>query len=785
MSTGDFQDYSLHDLFRVEVEGQAQVLTEGLLVLESQPGAAAELESCMRAAHSIKGAARILGLSAAVAIAHVMEDCLVAAQERRLRLDHGIVDALFRGVDLLSRIATTPPDQAEPWMRDDAPEARAYIALLAQALAGDAPAPADSAGPAASASAPDAARTDGGRAVEPSIASPIAPDAAPGTAPEPGALAATGAERADRLADSDEERVLRITARSLNRLLGLAGESLVASRWLDPYIRSLGRLKRLHHDGATALDKLADVAGIARDPRATALLMEARSLLAESQRLLAERVAQLDLFERRTASVAHRLYDEALSSHMRPFADGTQGFKRMVRDLARELGKQARLELVGAKTPVDRDVLSRLEAPLNHLLRNAVDHGIETEAERAAAGKPVAGSVRLEAHHVSGLLEITVEDDGRGIDLERIRSVVLARRLADAETAARLSDAELLEFLFLPGFTLREVVTEISGRGVGLDAVQNMVKQLRGSVRLSQRPEGGTRFQLQLPLTTSVLRGLVVDIGGEAYAFPLTQVACTAMVQRQDVQLLEGRQHFQLGQRRIGLVSATQVLGGAEAAASPEQLHVVVLGTPGGGHEYGLAVERFGGVSELVVQPLPGQLGKIKDISAGALLDDGSPVLIVDVDDLLRSIERLVSTGRLAQLRYQDQAQASARKRVLVVDDSLTVRELERKLIESGGYQVEVAVDGMDGWNAVRAGHFDLVVTDIDMPRMDGIELVGLIKKDARLRATPVMIVSYKDREEDRQRGLEAGADFYLTKGGFHEEALLQAVVDLIGEAAA
>ncbi|MGH8079270.1 MAG: response regulator, partial [Lysobacter sp.] len=150
---------------------------------------------------------------------------------------------------------------------------------------------------------------------------------------------------------------------------------------------------------------------------------------------------------------------------------------------------------------------------------------------------------------------------------------------------------------------------------------------------------------------------------------------------------------------------------------------------------------------------------------------------------LVRSVERLVSTGRLAQLRYQDQAQLAERKRVLVVDDSLTVRELERKLIESGGYTVEVAVDGMDGWNAVRTGHFDLVVTDIDMPRMDGIELVGLIKKDPRLRAIPVMIVSYKDREEDRRRGLEAGADFYLTKGGFHEEALLQAVVDLIGEA--
>ena len=765
MSTGDLGDFSLHELFRMEAEGQVQLLTEGLLVLENQADAAAQLESCMRAAHSLKGAARVVGLSAAVTIAHAMEDCLVAAQEQRLALDRAAIDALFQGVDLLSAIAATPAAQAEPWMRDDEPRSQHYVGLLAQALAtGRSPARGPVEPPAAMAVV--------------SVGGDRAGDRAGDSAGEPGGDAGGEAVL--------EDRVLRITARSLNRLLGLAGESLVVSRWLDPYLRSLGRLKRLQRDSAAALDRLAEAApALARDPQAAALLAQARSQLAESQRLLADRIAQLDLFERRTASVAHRLYDEALSSHMRPFADGTRGFKRMVRDLARELGKEAQLQIAGIKTPVDRDVLARLEAPLAHLLRNAVDHGIEAPGARRAAGKAEAGTIRLEAHHVSGLLEIVVEDDGEGIDVERIRANVRARGLADAETASRLSAAELMEFLFLPGFTLREVVTEISGRGVGLDAVQTMVKELRGSVRLSSRPGEGSRFQLQLPLTTSVLRGLVVEIGGEAYAFPLTQIGSTAMVAREQVQWLEGRQHFHANGRSIGLVSASQLLGGGEAASSPEQLQVIVLAASGGGHEYGLAVDRFRGVSELVVQPLPAQLGKVKDISAGALLDDGSPVLIVDVDDLVRSLERLVSTGRLTQLRYHDQAQAAKRKRVLVVDDSLTVRELERKLIENGGYAVEVAVDGMDGWNAVRSGQFDLVVTDIDMPRMDGIELVGLIKKDPRLRAVPVMIVSYKDREEDRRRGLDAGADFYLTKGGFHEEALLQAVVDLIGEAAA
>ena len=208
---------------------------------------------------------------------------------------------------------------------------------------------------------------------------------------------------------------------------------------------------------------------------------------------------------------------------------------------------------------------------------------------------------------------------------------------------------------------------------------------------------------------------------------------------------------------------------------------VVVLGDRSG--RYGLVVDRFLGERELVVQPLDARLGKVKDISAAALMEDGSPVLIVDVDDMVRSIEKLISSGELASVQGTGMAaEAKKKKRVLAVDDSLTVRELERKLLTSHGYLADVAVDGMDGWNAVRTGVYDLVITDVDMPRMDGIELAKLIKKDAHFKSLPVMIVSYKDREEDRLRGLEAGADYYLTKGSFHDETLLQAVLDLIGE---
>lgn len=469
---------------------------------------------------------------------------------------------------------------------------------------------------------------------------------------------------------------------------------------------------------------------------------------------------------------------------MRPFADVLAGQVRMVRDLGRSLGKQVRLEIEGEKTQVDRDVLEKLEAPLTHLLRNAVDHGIEMPEQRMLAGKPAEGLIRLRASHQAGLLVLELSDDGNGVDLERLRGTIVDRHLSPLETAQRLSEEELLTFLFLPGFSLRDKVTEVSGRGVGLDAVQHMVRQLRGAVVLEQTAGQGSRFHLEVPLTLSVVRSLVVEVGEEAYAFPLAHIERMCDLAPDDIVQLEGRQHFWHEGRHVGLVAASQLLQRPPGQSNEETLKVVVIRERDA--VYGIAVERFVGERTLVVLPLDDRLGKVQDISAGALLDDGSVVLIVDVEDMLRSVDKLLNTGRLERIaRRSQQATEAPRKRVLVVDDSLTVRELQRKLLLNRGYEVAVAVDGMDGWNALRSEDFDLLITDIDMPRMDGIELVTLLRRDTRLQSLPVMVVSYKDREEDRRRGLDAGADYYLAKASFHDDALLDAVVELIGGARA
>jgi two-component system sensor histidine kinase and response regulator WspE len=660
----------------------------------------------------------------------------VAAQQQGQLLGRARIDGLLQGVDLLERMARLPEIELALWANPAHKEAVDYQQALLALPAGD---------------------------EEPAAAQgPAAPSA---EGQEPG------------------ERVLRLAAENVERLLGLASESLVESRGLKPFAHGMLRLKRLQHAAGRSVDTLRQALGpLAPDSSAQQALLALQAQLAQGRQAMAQQLADLEMLDRRASDLSWRLYDEALACRMRPFADGVQGLPRLVRDVAHSLGKEARLDIVGEATAVDRDMLERLKAPLGHLLRNAVDHGLEAPAKRRAAGKPEEGVVRLEARHGGGLLQISVADDGAGIDREALRARILERRLATQEVAALLSDAELLEFLFLPGFSLRETVTEISGRGVGLDVVQDMVRQVRGSVRVSSEPGQGTRFQLQLPLTLSVIRALLVQIGGEAYAFPLSRIVRALRLERSDIEQLEGRQHFLLEGRRVGLVGAHQVLGSGAASLPAGDLAVVVIG--GHSEVYGLVVDRFLGERELVVRPLDQRLGKVQDISAGALADDGTVVLILDIDDLLRSVDKLIGEGQLHQVQdTAASADAEVRKRVLVVDDSLTVRELQRKLLGSRGYQVEIAVDGMDGWNAVRTGPFDLVVTDIDMPRLDGIELVRLIRNDPHLKGLPVMIVSYKDREADRQRGLEAGADYYLAKGSFHDETLLQAVADLIGEA--
>ncbi len=777
-SAPDDSDRSMLEFFRSEVENHVAVVKNVLTDVQADPTRTDKLDVLIREIHAIEGGAQIVDLERAARIAQNMKDCLIAAQQKKGILGEEQIETLLQGLDLLRTIAKAACEGQTDWQDEQRGAIDNVLNTCARILS-----KAGSQSPAAARSAP-ASRPVQQAAAPPDVSRQAAPQVAKSAPQGTGVPQKTNEQKPPPKKTSDKDRTVRVSATKIERLMGLAGEVVVSARWLPPFSESLFALKKTHGELFAILERLRD--SVRREEGSEPIrdmVLQARDKTKEESVYLADRLHQIDVFSSTFATLSDRLYHEVVGIRMRPFADGVQGFPRMVRDLARELDKQVHFEIIGKATEVDRDILEKLDAPLTHLLRNAVDHGIEPPQERLAAGKPETGKLTVEAAHRSGMLLITVSDDGRGIDLAKLRQKVLRKGLANADIVNNLTESELMKFLFLPGFSTSEHITEISGRGVGLDVVDNMVHEVGGVVRAATRHGEGVSFFLELPLTLSVIRTFLVEIAEEPYAFPLARIDRCLILQKEQIKIVEDRQYFEFDHENIALIDVHDVLeidkpGGQQ----DDELPVVVISDRA--NSYGLLVDTFVGENDLVVRPLDSRLGKVPDISAAAVMLDGSPILIFDIEDLVRSIDKMLNRRRLHKLSTRTKAEeAVPAKRVLVVDDSITVRETERKLLENTGYHVEVAVDGLEGWNAVRSEQFDLVISDVDMPRMNGIEFVSHIKDHHALKSLPVIIVSYKDTEEHRMQGLEAGANYYLTKSSFQDNSFIDAVVDLIGEA--
>ncbi len=569
-----------------------------------------------------------------------------------------------------------------------------------------------------------------------------------------------------------------MSSERLDLLLDLASRSLVESKHAQRFGLELLRLKKIQLQAKSILEALRDQLVEQQMPDYfLTSLTQMGQLLSDANTQTVQSLQHYDSVSWSTLLLNQNLYDAALACRMRPFSDLFTGKARMVFDLATRLNKKVQLQVEGEHTSVDRDMLERLEAPLLHLIRNAVDHGIEEVQERLSAGKTEIATIRLKAWHASGYLHMEISDDGRGVNLEKIKSRVLSRNLATADAIAQMDEQELLAFLFLPDFSLAQQVSDISGRGVGLDAVQHEIKALGGHIELINTPGLGCNFQFRLPVTVSVIRCVIVEVSSEVYAIPLHRIESMLRLQQDELVTVEGRPHFWWNGDAIGLLRLSQLLGLPEDQGDPQGLGVLVFQERD--RKIAFAVEKLLGEQSLVVMHMDQRFGRLSAVMAGAVLADGTPALILDIDDVLTKASTLLKQGQVNS--FTSQHQDTPTQKILVVDDSLTVRELERKLLSNKGYQVQVAVDGLEGWTMLRAEKFDLLVTDIDMPKMDGIELVRLVRADPRLNRLPVIVVSYKDREEDKNKGLEAGADYYLAKSSFHDESLIEAVQILIG----
>jgi two-component system sensor histidine kinase and response regulator WspE len=728
-------------LFATEVADKCASMERVLLQLERAPERLELIAPLMRATHSIKGAARAVRSDAAVNLAHAFEDRLSVAQKSGQPVHAAMLDLALRTVDQLRRLGS-----------DDSPAALSAAQSLCAALQRSALAP-----------EPGAGVTE--------------VTATPSTAADAAAHSATPSY----IDVADTDPILRVRASHVSRLIALAGTGMVENRRLHGFGERQHRLRRQLSEAARLLDDLHHHLGA---PRAHtplgAQLADIRQQLGHSRSSINTWLDEFGAYQRESADLTERLYHYASQTRLRPFSDIAETYPRMLRDLARQLGKRVRLSISGEQVAVDRDVLDRLDAPLTHLLRNAIDHGIEDAATRLAQGKAEEGEIRLLASHRAGMLAIEVSDDGAGIDYARVRQRLLDQQHLSAAEVAALSDVALAETLFAAGFTTRKEVSEISGRGVGLDVVRQLLKQLEGSVHVRSTPGHGTCFNLLVPISRAVTRAVVTSVAGEIYAFPLLRIERLVRAPAADVHRHQGMQYLNLNAQNIGLVPLAEQLALGATRLRPENIDIVVVEQDG--RRVGFVVDAVLGEFDLATRPLDPRLGRVADLAALALLPDGEPVVLLDTEDLLRgALDMDRQIGRLHG-REQDQSER-AQRRVLVVDDSISVRELVRQLLVSRGYDVQVAVDGMDAWARLREWPCELVITDVDMPRMDGIELTRSIKQDPRLRGLPVVIVSYRDRPEDRARGLEVNADAYLTKSDFQEHGFIDVVYGLIGDA--
>ena len=590
-----------------------------------------------------------------------------------------------------------------------------------------------------------------------------------GAGEEPAEVPASPAHPAD---DS-----VRVATNKLDALMAEIGELLVVQLGVE---QRLGDARLLEAELASWESSWRRLRrpGVGRDQEGepTALAEASRDRLRAIRKALARLCRLLEADVRSGAQVTADLGADVRRARMFPVATLFEPFPRMARDLARDHGREVAVLVDDGGTEVDRAVLEQVKDPLTHLLRNCIDHGIEPPEARVAAGKPRAGTVSMTARQRGDTLVVEVADDGAGIDPAKVRAAAVSKGLLAAGAAAELSDREAIALVFRSGFSTSPVVTDLSGRGVGLDVVREQVERLHGSVEVSSTLHGGTTFTLSLPLSVSTMHCLLLEAGGQTFALPVAGVERIVRVAADEVQRAEGREAVRIDGRPVVLAPLARVLGldaprsGDDHAKRP----VIVLGTPD--RRVGLVVDRLVRTQELVVKSLPEPLVRVRHLAGATILGSGRVAMILASTDLITSVERAEG----AAPRAADAAPEAAPATILVAEDSITTRTLEKSILEGAGYRVRVAGDGLEAWSLLESDGCDLLLTDVEMPRMDGFELTTRVRADKRLRDLPVVLVTSRDSREDRERGIRAGADAYVVKGAFDQERLLDTVRRLV-----
>jgi two-component system chemotaxis sensor kinase CheA len=747
---------SFHIQFRDETAENLRVYTQGLMALETlapdDEGRRPEIDAIFRAMHTIKGSARLLGFEAIGRIAHTCEHILGAVREGRRDLDRALTDDLLKGGDAILELVSAAVDGRPSGM-----DVEAFANRLGRGLPKDA----ENAPPPVTLAPP----IDNGGALQNAPMLPEAPSAVLG--PQPSSRRARA------------RQTVRVRVDRLDKLLNLAGELTVGRQSHAVHLQALQELADLiAHQERTLLTLESDLRRLRfSQSQREGLDGHLNGMLNAGERAGRIIKAQLERFGQYASASAQLVEDleqEVMAVRLLPISTLFANLPRAVRELARDLGREVQLTLAGETTELDRKVIEALGDPLTHLLRNALDHGIEPPEERERVGKPRQGTIEVAAQALGSAAQITIRDDGRGMDPQKLRDAAVRKGLLTADAAALLSDQEAIELVFLPGFTTARLITDVSGRGVGMDVVRTNIGELGGQVQIESQFGAGATIRLILPLTLVTTRVLLVETGEHLFGVPATGCQGSLWVRPEKIRTVEGRAMIQ---HEGGLVPVVRLDGllelGEPRPLGSRRIPALLIGAAK--RPLAVIVDRMLDEREVVVKPLGPLMEKQRRYSGAIQLGDGRLALLLNP----MALAQMTRGAAIAAPPARDGA--VSRHHLLVVDDAFATRELIRSILHSAGYDVTTAVDGLDALDKLKAASYDLVVSDVEMPRVDGFTLTSRIRAEIGHTGLPVIIMTSLASEQHRRRGLEVGAQAYIVKSQFNQSNLLETIRQLLG----